>query len=664
MSRKENAKAIRRLQDAEYDYACWIQENENRPQKFRKKSPLFSIVLFKNGATEEQKKRCLSSINKQTCKNIDIIEFEEEQVEWKKLCQQLKGEYVVFVHMTDVIAPNTLAEFAKMIEEHPEAQWIYADEDVYREEDGVRVLPHFKPDWSYDTFLSFFYTGNAAVFKIEICSNIKDWTSQLSYYWSYDFALHFLEICNQSEIYHISKVLYHVSDIAIEKSKAERIETKSIKEDYLKRQAIDATVELEERTGEYRIVYNGDGLVSIIIPSKDNVDMLTKCICSIEKNTSYTEYEIIVVDNGSCAENKEKIETFLKDKKVAYIYKPQEFNFSKMCNIGASASNGEYLLFLNDDIECVDDKWLSRMVGLAAQSGVGAVGAKLLYPDKNKIQHIGVINFDFEVGPSHILAKQSDEGVLEHGRNCLDYDYEAVTAACLLIKKDKYKEVEGFDEELPIAYNDVDFCYKVREYNYRNVVRTDAVLIHHESISRGIDAVSDEKMRRLVREREYLYKKHPWILDSVDRAFNINFALDERDCRLATTKKTAGYNQKVWPRPYAEASYYVIIERMVKEQDLQIDGWYWYSDDTYTNLSDIYVVFRDEKTKKEIWYNTCKKTRYDAKEILNNDAFYCGFTCKISKTEMEKLHGYKVGICAKLHDFKRSPLMWTENIIG
>lgn len=663
MSKNENLKAIRRLQDADFDYACWIEENEQKAKRYKRNTPLFSIVLFENGATEEQKKRCLDSINRQTCNNIQLVEWKESQVEWGKLCEQLKGDYIMFVHTTDWIAPNALEEFAKVMEERPQAQWIYADEDVYREEDGVRVQPHFKPEWSYDTFLSFFYTGNAAVYKKEICLKMNDWCSRISNYWSYDFALRFLEVCDQSNIYHVPKVLYHVSNKGIEKSKQEQIEIKAFKENYLNRQGINAYVEQEERTGEYRVAYEGNGLVSIIIPSKDNVKMLMDCIASIENNTSYQEYEIIVVDNGSSSENKAQLESRLADKQITYIYETMEFNFSRMCNIGAKASRGEYLLFLNDDIECINDKWLGRMVGQANQPGVGAVGAKLLYPDNNKIQHIGVVNFNFEVGPSHILAKQKDEGVLVHGRNCLDYNYEAVTGACLLVKKSMYEEVEGFDEDLPVAYNDVDFCYKLRACGYRNVVRMDAVLIHHESISRGVDAVSDAKMQRLISEREYLYAKHPWIVDGVDRGYNINFASDERDCRLVATKTKRTYNQKVWPRPYAEASFYVIIERIVKEQDLQIDGWYWYSDDEYTNLSDVFVVFCDEKTNKEIWYNTCKKTRYDAAEFSNNEAFYCGFTCKIAKEELEKLQGCKVGICAKMYDYKRSPLMWTENMI-
>lgn len=649
MSVRANRKAIRRILDAEYDYACWIEENEKRTRVSLRKTPLFSVVLLEQGATEEQKHRCLKCLKKQRYPKLQILKIGADETDWKSVCRRLEGEYVLFMPMTDQLAPDALKWFAKEMEEHPEAEWIYADEDVFRESDGMRVAPHFKPDWSYDTFLSFFYTGNAAVYKRELCTDTRMSVQMDSPHWTYDFALHFLEKCDQQKIRHIENVLYHTSDADGCRRRDTLNETRKLKEDFIKRNNLDARVEAEERTREYRMVYRGEGLVSIIIPSKDHVQMLCDCIDSLEANTDYKDYEIIVVDNGSNEENRSSLERILSQKQIRYIYQPMEFNFSKMCNIGAAVSNGKYLLFLNDDMECIDGKWLERMVGQAAQPGVGVVGAKLLYPNGNKIQHVGVANL--KVGPSHLLSKVEDDGVLEHGRNCLDYNYEAVTGACLMLERELYTEVGGFDETFPISYNDVDLCYTIGSRGNRNVVRTDALLLHHESISRGLDTKSEEKMQRLKSEREHLYAKHPWIVKK-DRFYNPQMSTDGMK----------SVNRKVLPKIYTEMSFYATIERIIKDQGIRIEGWYWYADDDYTNQSDVYIVFREEATGKEIWYETSKETRFDVTEITGSQAFYCGFTCRISEEEAKRIQGCRVGICAKLYDYKRSPLRWMDEL--
>lgn len=658
MSKKSNLRAIRRLQDKEYDYFCWIEENECKREISLQHKPLFSIVLFEYHATEKQKKRCIQSLIDQNYENIESIVISKEQIVWNEIKKQLHGEYVLFISMTDWLAPNAVVEMAKEIEEHPDAQWIYSDEDVYREKDKKRINPRFKPEWSHDTFMSFFYTGNLAAYKTEVCREIEGWESEYASLWHYDFALRFLEKCNQTQICHIPKVLYHESG-SINKNGGEKLQ--QIKEEYLRRCGISATVEKEDRTGEYRVVYEADGMVSIVIPSKDNVEMLLHGIESIEENTDYKNYEIIVADNGSKIENKSILENIFEEKDITYIYEPMEFNFSRMCNIGAKTAKGDYILFLNDDIECIDGKWLERMVGQAAQPGVGAVGAKLLYPLDNKIQHVGVVNLN--MGPSHVLTKQEDVGILAQGRNCLDYNYDAVTAACLLVKRSTYEKIDGFNEKLPVSYNDVDFCYRLREQGLRNVVRTDAVLIHHESISRGLDVVNDEKMQRLARERVYLYDAHPWILEQRDTGYNFNYSMDQTDFSLKSLQNMAISNSRIRRKLYANKPFNVIIDRMAKDTDFHINGWYWFRNDKYTNLSDVYLVFRNKETKEEMWYSTYKQERLDVTEVLNNHARYCGFICNIPESEIKQLQGCQIGLCVKMYNLKINLVHWTDIIV-
>lgn len=258
-------------------------------------------------------------------------------------------------------------------------------------------------------------------------------------------------------------------------------------------------------------------LVSVIIPSKDHPELLEKCIGSFLERTDLPglkeKTEFIVVDNGSGGENRGKIQEYLEmaDVESRYLYRSMEFNFSAMCNLGVREAKGEYILLLNDDIEVIEKDWLRIMLGQAMLPGVGAVGAKLWYPEGERIQHAGVTNM--QVGPSHKLTTLPDDRIYYYGHNTMSYNMIAVTAACMLVKKDIYEEAGGFDESLAVSYNDVDFCFTLAEHGYRNVLRNDAVLLHHESVSRGQDGESAEKWRRLLDEKRKLYKKHPLFLE-------------------------------------------------------------------------------------------------------------------------------------------------------
>lgn len=257
----------------------------------------------------------------------------------------------------------------------------------------------------------------------------------------------------------------------------------------------------------------GHPLVSVVIPSRDHPALLEKCIGSFLERTALPDLEkkveFIVVDNGSGEKNRQVIEDFLESAGVQchYLYRSMPFNFSAMCNLGEKKAQGEYVLLLNDDMEVIEENWLGILLGQARLPGVGAVGAKLWYPEGEKIQHAGITNM--RVGPSHKLVTFPDDRTYYYGYNTLPHDMIAVTAACLLVRRSLYEEAGGFDEGMAVAYNDVDFCFKLLEKGCRNVIRNDAVLLHHESASRGLDEESAEKWQRLLQEKTALYNKHP-----------------------------------------------------------------------------------------------------------------------------------------------------------
>ncbi len=254
--------------------------------------------------------------------------------------------------------------------------------------------------------------------------------------------------------------------------------------------------------------------VSVIIPSKDNPQILDKCLESIENTTGNKPVEIIVVDNGSCQEHRVVVEAMCKfitertNGRMAcyYIYAPMEFHFSNMCNLGAKQATGEYLLFLNDDVEAVEAGWLENMLSEALKPYTGAVGMKLLYPDCNHIQHAGIVNLP--MGPVHKMQFAEDSKVYYDRRNKGIHNVCAVTGACLMMRKQLFLKLGGMSEELPVAFNDVELCFHAAEEGYYNVVCCDSFMIHHESISRGQDN-TEEKRGRLLRERSKLYEMHP-----------------------------------------------------------------------------------------------------------------------------------------------------------
>lgn len=334
----------------------------------------------------------------------------------------------------------------------------------------------------------------------------------------YDFILKATE--DEKRAGHIEKVLFHAyrkgeSRAAIEKELLHSTDFigagrqyDGIKEAAMARRGLNGELITEERTGISYPVYRlrGEPSISIVIPSKDNEDVLKQCIRSIYAHTSYRNFELIVVDNGSTEQVRMGLENFRQECPFTYLYIPMDFNFSKMCNLGVQEAKGEYVLLLNDDMEAVEDSWLLRLAGQASLEHVGAVGAKLLYPNTSLIQHAGIANT--VSGPGHKLKKLDDSVSYYYGRNRFIYDLIGVTAACLMIRRERYLELGGLFEGLAVAYNDVDFCFRLCEKGLYNVQRNDVTLYHHESLSRGDDMQDKNKLKRLMAEKDVLYQRH------------------------------------------------------------------------------------------------------------------------------------------------------------
>lgn len=404
---------------------------------------------------------------------------------------------------------------------------IYPDEDR-KLSDGKRVDPWFKPDWAPDDFLSLFYFGSLLAIRGDIISNYSKLNTNNIYNYLYELLLlngafdkhSYFSSVDKSVVGHIPYVLFHSIDEG----------------GYSHARKLKLSVEIREK--------KDDDTISVIIPSKDHPDILFRCIDSFLDITRCDgiKYEFIIVDNGSSDANRSVIENLIKDYNKShldvgfnYIYEEKVFNFSYMCNLGARNSKGKFLLFLNDDMEIIEADWLNKLYQKALLPYAGAVGAKLLYPPSikkggNIIQHAGITNL--KIGPAHKLQFEDDTIDHYYGRNRYCHDMIGVTGACLLVRRDIFDEVGGFDENLAVAFNDVDLCFKIFEHGYYNIERNDVRLYHHESLSRGNDADSSEKMLRLAREKDYLYEKHQAIYGK-DPFYNINLTTDMLETEYA-----------------------------------------------------------------------------------------------------------------------------------
>ncbi|MHA6491672.1 glycosyltransferase [Pseudomonas borbori] len=424
-----------------------------------------------------------------------------------------QGEYVAFLDHDDELTLDALYEVVKVINEH-DPDLIYSDEDKI-DATGNFSDPFFKPGWSPDALMSIMYTCHLCCIRSRLVEAIGG--LRLGYEGAQDYDL-ILRITEQTQrVVHIPKVLYHwrilPSSIAssIDAKPYASDAVRRVKEDALQRRMLSGCVEsVAHMPGQFRINYRpvGTPLVSIIIPTRDNYSILRQCIESILERTRYENYEIILMDNQSVDEDSlayyHSLDLLPQIQLQRY---PHPFNYSAINNLASRYAAGEYLLFLNDDTQVMEGDWLERLLGFAQLEHVGAVGAKLLFPGSERIQHCGVLNL--ADGPGHAFYNARNDMPLYFGRNILDWNWLAVTGACLMVARHKFESIGGFDEALPIAYNDVDLCLGLHRAGWHNVVCSAVALVHHESVSRGVDHEDVVKLKRLGRERRKLFHKHP-----------------------------------------------------------------------------------------------------------------------------------------------------------
>ena len=556
-----------------------------------------------------------------------------------------EGEFVALLDCDDLYAENALYEIVKKLNEDHTLDFIYSDEDKLSEDGTKRRNPFFKPDWSPDTFMSLMYTCHLAVYRKSLLDELGGLRVGLEGSQDYDLVLRVMEKTNR--IGHVPKILYHwrereestANDIS---AKPYIIETtKKAKLEALERRGVKGHLEYIKDIVMFRVVYEvvGNPRVSIIIPSKDNYDILKQCLTSIRKETKYQNYEIIVVDNGSAEETHAKYTQMCKELECKYHYAPMEFNFSKMCNIGAHLADGQFLLFLNDDIRVEGAEWLERMLGHAQQPHTGAVGCKLIYPNTNLIQHVGVVSF--MVGPGHAFQRINDDLNCYWGRNKLEYNYSAVTGACLMIDRNKYDQVGGFSEQLPVAYNDIDLCFNLVEAGYYNVVRTDVRLYHYESVSRGYDAVSPEKAARQQREMKKLYDRHPEF-KGYDPCYNPNLIgnSDNFSLRLLKVKEieTPEETQQVLVE---KGSLQYKVEEFTDEAVVKISGWALNRKTLRAGTLNIVLTGQDKQqyiVKSERLYRPDVRDAFGKRRLA-----FAGFEAAFIKQNLPKQH-YEVSL--------------------
>lgn len=452
-----------------------------------------------------------------------------------------EGEFIGLLDHDDLLAPNALYEVVKALNENNLAEVVYTDEDKVTADLEEHFRPHFKPDFNLDLLRSNNYICHFFVASRDLIKRVGGFRPEFNGAQDYDLILRCTEQAKQ--IVHIPKILYHwrvhkasTADNPASKMYAFDAGKRAI-EEHLVRCRTKGTVQHTKDLGFYRVKYEvcGEPLVSIIIPNKDQSEALKKCLDSIREKTSYRNYEIIIVENNS-----EEPETFAFYKKIAgekikIVTWEGEFNYSAINNFGVRHARGDYLLLLNNDVEIINGDWLTEMLSHCQRKEVGIVGAKLYYPD-NTIQHAGIIiGIGGVAGSVFVGLPRAFSGYLH--KASIQLDLSAVTAACMLVKRSVFEQVGGLEEKLKVAFNDVDFCLRVREKGYLVVYDPYAELYHYESKTRGAEDTK-EKIRRFQTEIEYMRSHWIGLLKKGDPYYNCNLSLTKWDYSLKNNQRS------------------------------------------------------------------------------------------------------------------------------
>lgn len=445
------------------------------------------------------------------------------------------GDYIALFDHDDLLHPAALFENMKVICEK-NADFIYSDEASFENSKRNIVLYNYKPDFAIDTLRAYNYICHLTVFKKELLAKTGHFRSECDGSQDYDIILRLTE--QAENILHLPKILYfwrvHQNSVASNISaKMYTIDAaKKALSDHLDRVGVKGKVVDARVLSNYKIDYeiSFKPLISILIPNKDNVDDLDKCLKSIFKKSTYKNYEIIIIENNSVEIHTFNYYELLREHENVKVVKWNgKFNYSAINNFGFSFCKGEHIILLNNDIEVISENWIEEMLMFSQRSDVGAVGAKLYYPD-DTIQHGGIIlGIGGVGGHSHKYFDRQDYGYMS--RLCISQNLSAVTAACMMVPRHVFEEVNGFDESFEVAFNDVDLCMRIRKAEYNIVWTPYAELYHYESKSRGLEDTPEKKKRF---EGEVLRFKARWKeeLKAGDPYYNPNMTLDREDFSL------------------------------------------------------------------------------------------------------------------------------------
>ncbi|MEO1884214.1 MAG: glycosyltransferase family 2 protein, partial [Methyloprofundus sp.] len=471
----------------------------------------------------------------------------------------VEADYVALMDHDDLLTPDALYWVAKTIRQNPDVQLIYSDEDKM-DLQGKRYAPYFKPDWNPELLLSHNYICHLGVYKTEKIKVLGGFDSAFDGAQDYDLVLRYMAELKAEQIVHIPRILYHWRAVAgstatgvQEKPYAEAKITKAVASALERQQRPAEVITHKKLPGALRIHYllpETLPLVSIVIPTRNGFHLLQRCIESITAKTTYANYELIIIDNGSDDLVALRYLQRLQESGQATIIRDDSpFNYAALNNKAVAQANGEIIALLNNDLEVINADWLGEMVSHVVHAEVGAVGAKLYYPD-DSIQHAGVIvGLGGVAGHSHKHFPRDNPGYC--GRLLLTQNLTAVTAACLLVRKDVFDTVGGFDaQNLSVAFNDVDLCLRIQEAGFYNVWTPYAEMYHYESASRGYEDTPEKQARF---NKEVAYMKQRWGKGLLqDPAYNPNLTLDREDfsfawpprCQLWRANAMAGSPQK------------------------------------------------------------------------------------------------------------------------
>lgn len=575
VSSKKKERRAEPEETVDYDLWARAQEPEAAARRAQRRAcfaytPKFSVVIPLYNTPQVFLKEIIDSVLNQTYTNVELCLADgstddavgayikrhyrkETRIRYRRLkenkgisentnaaIRMSSGDFIVFADHDDVLACDALYEMAKVLNQSPDVDVIYTDEDKVNRSGTAYFGPHFKPDFNWELLRCNNYICHLFAVRREIVKKTGLLDSVYDGAQDYDFVLRCCE--KAKHVYHIPKVLYHwrthpASTAGNPESKEYAFEAgRKALEAHYRRMGVQASAEHTKMRGRYRTRYAVDGTphVTILIPNKDHVEDLKRCLESVWEKTTYPEYDILIVENNSM-----EPETFIyyesicgkasAGRKVSVIVWEGTFDYAGIHNYAVPQAEGEYVVLLNNDTEVINGSWIEELLGLCQRPEVGAVGAKLYYPD-GTIQHAGVV-LGLGGAAGHLYAGSPGDKEGYMGRLVSVQQVSAVTGACMMTKKSVYERVNGMGSEFAVAYNDVDYCLKLREAGYHVVFTPYAELYHYESKSRGYED-TEEKRFRLEKEAAVFCEKWKRLMEAGDPCYNRNLSLVKADCSL------------------------------------------------------------------------------------------------------------------------------------